>query len=241
MAYESIWCTLSEALERVMAATRDTEAEAKANICQAIDDGAIGRRGKLKEASTKLRTSDAVVEGKELRPWHGLKPEGLDWENSRPLKLWEVAAPRLRVSKLWYLDRIELSVADVTEHLCQPERQDEAAQDTLSDAGAASGRQPAPESSGSLVGVDTRSTALSESAGPARRRGPRPLTLERTINTMRTDIEEGRRSVAEIQNMLEKRLSEIYGVSRDTARRARNSVLSEFRENNPRQIATSDN
>ena len=145
MTYESIWWALPEALERVMATTGGTEPEVKADICRAIVDGAIGHRGKLKEDRTKLRTSDAVVEGKELRPWHGLKPEDLDWENSRPLKLWEVAAPRLRVSKLWYLDRIELSVADVTQHLGQPTRQGEAPQGALSNAGAGSRSRPARE------------------------------------------------------------------------------------------------
>ena len=96
MGYESIWWTLSEALERVMAATGGTEPEVKADICRAILDGAIEVQGKLKESSTKLLTSSGVIEGKELSPWNGLEPEDLDWENSRPLKLWQVAAPRLR-------------------------------------------------------------------------------------------------------------------------------------------------
>jgi hypothetical protein len=145
MAYESRWERLRHALERVMAATEETENEAKADICRAIADGAIGLRGKLKEDSTKLHTSNAVVEGGELRIPHDLIPEHLDWENSRPLKLWNVAAEQLRVRKLWYLDWIELSVANVTQHLCRPGRQDEAAQDALSDAGAASRSRPARE------------------------------------------------------------------------------------------------
>jgi hypothetical protein len=238
---QSTWERLSKTLERVRTVAQVSEDKAKERICQAIADRVVNIRGKLKEDRNKLHTSNAVLEEGELRIPHDIKPEDLDWENSRPLKLWEVQAERSRVRGLWHLAWIELSSAEVTQHLCRPERQGEAAQDALSDVGIPSGRQPAPESSGSPLGVDTRSTALSGSTGPARRRGPRPLRLERTINTMRTDIEEGRRSVSEIQNMLEKRLSEIYGVSRDTARRARNAVLSEFSENNLRQAPTIDN
>jgi DNA-binding GntR family transcriptional regulator len=48
---------------------------------------------------------------------------------------------------------------------------------------------------------------------------------------MRSDIQRGRRTVAELESMLEKNLSANYGVSRDTARKARTAVLSEFAEN----------
>jgi len=48
---------------------------------------------------------------------------------------------------------------------------------------------------------------------------------------MREDVRQGRRTVAELKKMLEKELASTYGVSRDTARKARNAVLSEFGEN----------
>jgi hypothetical protein len=48
---------------------------------------------------------------------------------------------------------------------------------------------------------------------------------------MRADLRQGRRTVPELKNMLEKNLASTYGVSRDTARKARNAVLSEFGEN----------
>jgi DNA-binding GntR family transcriptional regulator len=54
---------------------------------------------------------------------------------------------------------------------------------------------------------------------------------------MRNDIQQGRLTVAELENMLEKDLAARYGVSRDTARKARNAVLSEL---NSRQIPTND-
>jgi hypothetical protein len=72
-------------------------------------------------------------------------------------------------------------------------------------------------------------------AGPAvthvRRRGRRATKLELTKETMRRDIQEGRQTAATLNDMLEKNLASNYGVSRDTARKARNTVVSEFDEN----------
>ena len=47
---------------------------------------------------------------------------------------------------------------------------------------------------------------------------------------MKHDIRECRLTVAELRGMLEKAMAERYGVSRDTARKARSAVLSEFVE-----------
>ncbi len=63
-----------------------------------------------------------------------------------------------------------------------------------------------------------------------RPRGPKPKKLEQVKEAMRNDIRQGRRTVAELSNMLEKDLAAEYGVSRDTARKARKAV-SEFVEN----------
>ena len=54
---------------------------------------------------------------------------------------------------------------------------------------------------------------------------------------MRNDIQQGRLTVAQLEDMLEKNLATNYGVSRDTARKARKAVLSEL---NSRQIPTND-
>jgi len=48
---------------------------------------------------------------------------------------------------------------------------------------------------------------------------------------MRRDIREGRQTAATLNAMLEKNLVSSYGFSRDTARKARNAVLSEIGEN----------
>jgi hypothetical protein len=47
---------------------------------------------------------------------------------------------------------------------------------------------------------------------------------------MRDDLRQGRRTTAELSAMREKNLAATYGVSRDTARKARNAVLAEFGE-----------
>ena len=69
-----------------------------------------------------------------------------------------------------------------------------------------------------------------------RRRGPKPIKLEKTKEKMRRDIQEGRQTADALKNMFEKDLASSYGVSRDTARRARNAVLSELSNIRFRQI-----
>ena len=51
---------------------------------------------------------------------------------------------------------------------------------------------------------------------------------------MRRDISEGCQTPSSLDAMLEKTLKHIYGVSRDTARKARIAVLSEYVENSNR-------
>jgi hypothetical protein len=64
-----------------------------------------------------------------------------------------------------------------------------------------------------------------------RKRGRSPIKLERVKESMRRDIQTGRHTATSLRGMLEKSLAETYGVSRDTARRARAAVLSEIVEN----------
>jgi hypothetical protein len=69
------------------------------------------------------------------------------------------------------------------------------------------------------------------------RRGPRRPKFEAVTDAMRRDIQEGRQSAASLREMLEKNLAQTYSVSRDTARKARATVLSELVD---RQLATND-
>lgn len=104
----------------------------------------------------------------------------------------------------------------------------------------ASTSRPAVEGQELPVGCGRRSTAgprKSAAGGPGRRRGPRPQKFEQTKEAMRNELQQGRLTLAQLDDMLEKNLVTKYGVSRDTARRARNAVLSEL---NSRQIPTYD-
>jgi hypothetical protein len=67
-----------------------------------------------------------------------------------------------------------------------------------------------------------------------RKRGPKPLKLEEAKREMRADIREGRHTPADLRNMTDKGLVATYEFSRQTLRRARDAVLSEF------QIGTKD-
>jgi hypothetical protein len=231
MAYTSKWERLDQTLTGVMTATGVSEDKAKADICRAIADRAVNVQGKLWKHAMKPTTSSEVLEGEGFAIPDEIKPEELDWESSRPLKPWRVRSGT-RVLGFWELRRIELSSPDVREHLCRPGRQSEPARQASFEPDAATRWQPALASGDSAVGVDLRSiTRLPPAAGgSARRRGPRPTKLDGTIDRMRSNIREGRCTVAQLEAMPEKVLAAEYDVSRDTARKARNAVLSEFGE-----------
>jgi hypothetical protein len=91
MAYTPSWERLSEALTRVVEACGLTQNDAKADICRAIADGAVTVRAKLGRHTTKSMTGgDTVLEGSAFQIPTRLKPEELDWQESRPLKPWPV-------------------------------------------------------------------------------------------------------------------------------------------------------
>jgi hypothetical protein len=61
-----------------------------------------------------------------------------------------------------------------------------------------------------------------------RNRGPRSHKRDAVEESMRKDIREGCLSPDSLRNMIEKQLAGRYGVSRDTARKARNNVLGQL-------------
>jgi hypothetical protein len=64
------------------------------------------------------------------------------------------------------------------------------------------------------------------------RRGPKPVTLEATKTKMRDALVNGRLTKTELRGVKEESLAKHYGgVSRETARKARDAVLSEFGAN----------
>jgi hypothetical protein len=76
-------------------------------------------------------------------------------------------------------------------------------------------------------GPETVQEAIKTNLG-RRRRGPRATVRERVIRAMKADLNRGRFTVDELSDRLEKQLEADYGVSRDTARKARNAVLAEL-------------
>ena len=61
-----------------------------------------------------------------------------------------------------------------------------------------------------------------------RKRGRRPKKLEQTKEAMMRDIRRGQLTANKLREMLEKELAATYGVSRETARKARDAVMSEI-------------
>ena len=236
MAYVSRWERLPHAVMRVMAACGLSKEEAQTDICRAIADGTVEIRGELNRHTTKpLSASDTVLSGSDLQIPTEIKSEHLDWERSRPVKPWMVRRGRFAIPGYWDLAWIELSRADVTNVLCVAREQDESTQLASSETPATSTTRPALESTEMPTGPDPGSAAGPRDPGPARsarHRGPQPKKREQARDAMRSDIQRGRRTVAELESMLEKNLSANYGgFSRDTARKARTAVLSEFAEN----------
>jgi hypothetical protein len=70
----------------------------------------------------------------------------------------------------------------------------------------------------------------------ARKRGPKPGIGKKITLSMRKDISDGRLTLQRLKEMKEEELTAAYGGSRDTCRRARKVVLSEFVENSPKRI-----
>lgn len=90
---------------------------------------------------------------------------------------------------------------------------------------------PATASALPVWGSVAHTSAQGRGAVAQRRRGRSAIKLEQTKEKMRQDILEGRKTAKTLSDMLEKHLSSSYGVSRDTARKARNEVLSELGAN----------
>jgi 7-cyano-7-deazaguanine synthase in queuosine biosynthesis len=84
-------------------------------------------------------------------------------------------------------------------------------------------RAYAPQSDAALA-KESSSPVL----GKVPKRGPRAIKFEQVKEIMERDIREGRQTADNLRAMREKNLAATYGVSRDTARKARRAVLSEF-------------
>lgn len=120
MAYTPAWLEPSDALRRVATATGQSNDEVRSDICRAIADRAIKIRAKLWKSRT-MTASNMVQEGDDFEIPTDLKPDDLDWDQSRPLQKWFLRRERSRVHGYWYLAWIEVSAADVKTVLCDTE------------------------------------------------------------------------------------------------------------------------
>jgi hypothetical protein len=226
---------LADALNRVVRAGID-EKDAKQGICNAIADGTVEIRLTLREHITKHITApNKVLTGGDVEIPPRLEPHQVDFENSRPLQPWAVKRESISyLAGYWHIDWIEVSRADITGLFILASSGEALPPPQWDDVAAPSGTQA------SLGGLDTRRAAGGQdlvATRSARRRGPKAKKLSQTIEAMRHDIQQGRRSVEQLRDIREKTLSEDYRVSRDTARKARSALLSEF---NSRQTPTND-
>jgi hypothetical protein len=231
MAYVSEWESLSDATKRVMAATGRPKDEVQKDLCRAIADRVINIRGKLEKHTTRPMSSSDVLEGRDFEIPTTLKTEDLDCDRSRPKEAWYVRRGACDPAGYWDLEKIELSRTDVTNALCTAKQPEGIIEHPPSEAGATTRSRPAP--AGNPVGHDPgpHGPQSPAASGSARPRGVRPKKFAHASGAMRDDIQQGRRTVAELKSMLEKHLVGTYGFSRDTVRKARNAVLSEFGEN----------
>jgi hypothetical protein len=66
-------------------------------------------------------------------------------------------------------------------------------------------------------------------------RGAKPIKIQESIVRLRRHVSENRLSAEELRGMREKDLAQVCGFSRETARKARDAILSEFSANKFRQ------
>jgi hypothetical protein len=234
MAYVGKWERLKDALARVIEASGMSEDEAKEDICGAISDGAIEIRAKpLKHATNGFVARKARPRGSALQI-PTLRPKDIDWDGSRPWKPWLAQCGGFKRPGYWYLDWIELWRDDVTTVLCSAKTLGEpiayaSPESAVTDAGRA-----AAASVGVLVPADKLAgrksvrSPTSTAAAQGRPRGRRPEKFERTVAAIRNNLQQRSLTVAILNKMREKELAAEYGVSRDTARKARDAILSEL-------------
>jgi hypothetical protein len=120
VAYSPDWVLLADALKRVMA-TGVSEAEAKADLCNALADKKIDVRVRIAK-SDRARGGEVYSDGNVAVPSH-LAPTDFDWKLSSPFAPWSIG-PRLGEHYFWIggwekrpIDLIELWTANVIDEL----------------------------------------------------------------------------------------------------------------------------
>jgi hypothetical protein len=121
VAYTPDWEPLADALKRVMMSGVG-EDQAKADLCRAVSDRKIDVRVRI-AATDYVMGGRVFSDGNVGVPPH-LKPEDLNWAQSRPFVQWSIG-PKLGEHYFWIggwdkrpLDLIEVSTRDVMSILC---------------------------------------------------------------------------------------------------------------------------
>jgi hypothetical protein len=121
VTYLPNWEPLADALKRVMA-TGVSEDEAKSDLCHAVADRKIDVRVRI--AASDYRMGGRVFAGGNVGVPRHLRPDDLDWLQSRPFAQWPIG-PRPGEHYSWIggwekrpLDLIEVSTGDVMNVLC---------------------------------------------------------------------------------------------------------------------------
>ena len=128
MAYVAQWERLSDAATRVATAAGVSKDKAQSDLCQAIADGAVNIRCKLKKHTTRHLTSKGVLQGTDFDIPTKIRLQDLDWERSRPVKPWTVRRGNYSLPGSWDLEWIEVLRTDVTNALCPAATRGETAQ-----------------------------------------------------------------------------------------------------------------
>jgi len=206
------------------------EDEAKQAICNGIADGTVEIRLTVREHITKRITApDKVFTRADIDIPPRIQPDEMDFEASRPLRPWSVKRERIPyLAGYCDIEWIEIARADIAKLMRPAPTSDQSVSPPCEDLRI---------SLGSLDRFQSRSPEQSVATRSARRRGPKPVKFLRVKDAIREALKTGGLSVQQLHDMREKQLASDYDVSREVARKARDSVLSEF---NLRQIPTND-
>lgn len=134
MTYTPQWESLCAATDRLAKASGCSQEQARSDLCRALSDGVIDIHAKLQRHDIRPLKSTRIVSGKELQTPTDLKPDDIDWPNSRPVKPWFLCDVPRHHHGPWQLAHIEVSSSDVTAKLLS--------QPTANPSAAESDKQP---------------------------------------------------------------------------------------------------
>jgi hypothetical protein len=221
MAYPGKWDRLNVAHKPVVA-TGIAEDDAKLDLCRAIEDREIKFRFRIEHGFGK---NMAIMDGKVRDGSHveiptNLTPADFDWPSSKPKKPWQANVDAF-YQPHWEIEWIEVLKQDVINVLCNAPQSRNSRLNTQDGEGQ-NRDQPARQRGEKPIRPPVHG---------GQKRGPKPIKRNRVIEAMMCDIYEKRLTAASLQAMPEKELESRYGVTRDTARKARIAVLSKFPDN----------